>query len=60
MNDRAARGRPNTVVLEVHVEELLQRDEPAMGQGLQRERCQVAPKDASWPTHPGGNTAVKG
>ena len=28
--------------------------------GLERERCQAGPKDAIWPTHSCGNTAIKG
>jgi hypothetical protein len=26
---------------------------------LERERCQVGPKDATWPMHSCGNTAIK-
>jgi hypothetical protein len=32
----------------------------AMRRRIERERCWVGPKDASWPMHPCGNTGAKG
>ena len=46
-------------LLDFHVEELVAAAE-LYQQQLERERCQVGPKDASWPMHSGGNTARTG